>query len=501
MNANAYGGDLSRVLEWVEVATAGGTERRDARRARLRLPALEPRRRARSSPRASFALEPAEPDAVKATLADMRASAARPPSPRASRPSAPPSRTPTTLAPRAAPPASCSRRRAAAASQVGGARFSEKHANFVENTGEATTADVVALMAEGRRRVRERFGVELEPEVQLLGDVDAAELSARERAARVGQAGRACRARVAPAARRRSPAPVRRRIGCRCCGGRSCWRRLHALAARLRRWWPCEKVHGDGRSPGDDAPRIRAALSGAARDMTTLHVDRERLERGRGPYPVVSALRGRARLPARPADHVIEHRPVGRARGGGQRVPVAADGALLPGPAHRRPLPAPGGGACRRPAARAAGRADAVARWRAAAPAAAGGAAVRSSASGERGMVVELREGPELIFGSPDRLDAKWAAAARVLADPRPGAAYVDVRLPERPAAGGLVETVPGAAASPPAAPSRRGGPGRTAPARPEPEPAPRRAARGPRSRRLSARRALTRRSWRNPQP
>ena len=31
--------------------------------------------------------------------------------------------------------------------------------------------DVVALMAAGRRRVQERFGVELEPEVQVLGDV------------------------------------------------------------------------------------------------------------------------------------------------------------------------------------------------------------------------------------------------------------------------------------------------------------------------------------------
>jgi UDP-N-acetylmuramate dehydrogenase len=56
---------------------------------------------------------------------------------------------------------------------VGGARFSEKHANFVENMGDATTADVIALMAEGRRRVREQFGVVLEPEVQLLGEVDA----------------------------------------------------------------------------------------------------------------------------------------------------------------------------------------------------------------------------------------------------------------------------------------------------------------------------------------
>ncbi|HXS33586.1 MAG TPA: hypothetical protein VN758_07440, partial [Solirubrobacterales bacterium] len=53
----------------------------------------------------------------------------------------------------------------------GGARFSGKHANFVENDRDATTADVLELMAEGRRRVFSRFGVKLEPEVQVLGDV------------------------------------------------------------------------------------------------------------------------------------------------------------------------------------------------------------------------------------------------------------------------------------------------------------------------------------------
>ena len=55
--------------------------------------------------------------------------------------------------------------------QVGGARLSPKHANFVENTGEATTADILEVMAEARRRVYERFGVTLEPEVQILGEV------------------------------------------------------------------------------------------------------------------------------------------------------------------------------------------------------------------------------------------------------------------------------------------------------------------------------------------
>jgi UDP-N-acetylmuramate dehydrogenase len=53
---------------------------------------------------------------------------------------------------------------------VGGARFSRKHANFVENAGDATTGDILALMALGRERVRERFGIVLEPEVELLGD-------------------------------------------------------------------------------------------------------------------------------------------------------------------------------------------------------------------------------------------------------------------------------------------------------------------------------------------
>jgi len=54
---------------------------------------------------------------------------------------------------------------------IGGAVVSPKHANFIENAGGATSADCLALMAEARRRAREQFGVELEHEVVLLGDV------------------------------------------------------------------------------------------------------------------------------------------------------------------------------------------------------------------------------------------------------------------------------------------------------------------------------------------
>jgi UDP-N-acetylmuramate dehydrogenase len=55
--------------------------------------------------------------------------------------------------------------------RVGGACISEKHANFIENVDHATSADVVALMTEARRRVKEQFGIELHHEVQTLGEI------------------------------------------------------------------------------------------------------------------------------------------------------------------------------------------------------------------------------------------------------------------------------------------------------------------------------------------
>jgi UDP-N-acetylenolpyruvoylglucosamine reductase len=167
MNANAYGGELGRVLEWVEVAAPAGSERRtpDQLGFEYRRSNLRPRE---IVARASFKLEPADPERVKATLAEMReqrkaaqpsgiktfgSTFKNPDDPRAE------GRTAGMLLEEAG----CRGLR------VGGARFSTKHANFVENVGGATTADVLALMAEGRRRVREAFGIELEAEVQLLG--------------------------------------------------------------------------------------------------------------------------------------------------------------------------------------------------------------------------------------------------------------------------------------------------------------------------------------------
>ena len=62
------------------------------------------------------------------------------------------------------------------------------------------------------------------------------------------------------------------------------------------------------------------------------------------------------------------------------------------------------------------------------------------------GVRVSVRQGPVIQFGAPTRLAAKWAAATRVLADHGSGGArFIDVRLPERPAAG---QTAPGSAST-----------------------------------------------------
>jgi UDP-N-acetylmuramate dehydrogenase len=171
MNANAYGGELGRVLEWVNVCTAAGVERRQPGQLGFAY------RRSNLGPgevvsKASFQLAEGEVAEIKGTLAEMRGMR------REAQPSGIKTFGSTFKNPsddeRAGGRTAGQLLEAAGCRglQVGGARFSEKHANFVENAGGATTADILSLMAEGRRRVHERFGVTLEPEVQVLGEVE-----------------------------------------------------------------------------------------------------------------------------------------------------------------------------------------------------------------------------------------------------------------------------------------------------------------------------------------
>jgi UDP-N-acetylmuramate dehydrogenase len=170
MNANAYGGQLARVLQWVEVCTPAGAERRSPEQLGFSYRSSNLRAGEVVS-RASFRLRPGSPAEIRTTMATMRRR----------RHEAQPKGIKTFGSTFKNPGDERAEGRSAGqlleaagcrGLRQGGARFSEKHANFVENEGGASTADVLELMATGRRRVHRRFGVELEPEVQVLGDVE-----------------------------------------------------------------------------------------------------------------------------------------------------------------------------------------------------------------------------------------------------------------------------------------------------------------------------------------
>jgi UDP-N-acetylenolpyruvoylglucosamine reductase len=170
MNANAYGGELGRVLDEVTVCTSAGGDRRRPEQLGFRYRASNLGEREVVSA-AIFKLREADPADVKATMADMRRR----------RKEAQPSGIKTFGSTFVNPEDPRAEGRSAGqlldaagcrGLKVGGARLSPKHANFVENAGRATTADILAVMARARRRVYEEFGVALEPEVQVLGEVD-----------------------------------------------------------------------------------------------------------------------------------------------------------------------------------------------------------------------------------------------------------------------------------------------------------------------------------------
>lgn len=193
---------------------------------------------------------------------------------------------------------------------------------------------------------------------------------------------------------------------------------------------------------GRDAGAIRAALVGAARNMTTLDAHVGQLRTAVAPYPVVADLRVSTQFPHGMRIHVIEHLPVGALTAGGRAIAAGADGTLL----HDAPttsLPAvpvsvlPGGTRVTDSRARNALALLAVAPRR---------LLTRISqvtTSPPHGLVVQLRDGPSLYFGDAADLHAKWIAATEVLADRgSTDASYIDVTDPARPAAGVSSEVV-----------------------------------------------------------
>jgi cell division protein FtsQ len=217
-----------------------------------------------------------------------------------------------------------------------------------------------------------------------------------------------------------------------------------ALAAGYQFWLrdsslvAVERVEVTGLT-SSDAARIRTALTSAGRDMTTLHVDRAALDQVVAGYPVVRKLEIAPDFPHTLRVHVIEYEPAAIAISDAGDVPVAGDGTILKGVRFEGRLPTIDvDGALGREtlldhtalgAAAVAGAAPALLRKR----------IENIDHRSDDGYVAELRDGPELLLGPATRLRAKWAAAARVLADLEArGATYVDLRIPGRPAVGGL---------------------------------------------------------------
>lgn len=195
---------------------------------------------------------------------------------------------------------------------------------------------------------------------------------------------------------------------------------------------------------GGGARSARVALERAARDSTTLHVNRAAIEQVAEAFPAIRGVVITPDFPNSMSIRVIEHRPVAVLRLGARRVAVAGDGSVLTGLPAKGSLPTieiAGGFPARQVEAGVA--LDAV-RVAGGAPPAITPRLEKVARQRGRGVVVHVKNGPELVFGDAGRIAAKWAAAIRVLADrDAAGAEYIDVRIPERPAAGGLpVETV-----------------------------------------------------------
>ena len=166
MNAGAYGGDIAGVLERALVADAGGARWLTPAELglRYRRSALE---RGQVVAQAEFRLDRRPVAEIKATVAEMQAA----------RKAAQPTNKRTFGSVFKNPDHELTAGRIVEACglrgfSIGGARISPKHANFIENDGDARSEDALALIAEARRRAFERFGVRLEPEVQLLGPIE-----------------------------------------------------------------------------------------------------------------------------------------------------------------------------------------------------------------------------------------------------------------------------------------------------------------------------------------
>ena len=167
MNAGAYGGDWRSIMERAYVVSDDGARwlTSDELGMSYRHSGL---RHGQVVARVEFRLRPRDPDEIKAEVRELNAT----------RKAAQPTNRRTFGSVFKNPEHDLTAGRMLEACglkghRIGGAQISPKHANFIENAGEARSDDAIALMSEARRRAREQFGVDLRHEVELLGSIES----------------------------------------------------------------------------------------------------------------------------------------------------------------------------------------------------------------------------------------------------------------------------------------------------------------------------------------
>jgi cell division protein FtsQ len=189
---------------------------------------------------------------------------------------------------------------------------------------------------------------------------------------------------------------------------------------------------------GADARAIEAALTDAARQMSTLNVHQGKLRAAVASYPVVGDLQVHTSFPHGISIDVVEQPPVAMLTSpGGVETAVSASGVVLGTARSSEALPALTSSVQLTPGEHvreAALVADLAVLGVAPARLAKD---VERAYNGPKGLTLAMHGGMRVYFGDASRPHAKWIALARVLADSSSaGASYVDVRSPERPAAG-----------------------------------------------------------------
>ena len=164
MNAGAYGGQLSDALVDARVLLGGAVRTLTREEMQMGYRTTRPLREGGVVLAARFALERGDGEAILARMRELNARR------REKQPLSYPSAGSVFKRPEGHFAGALIERAGLKGASVGGAQVSPKHAGFIVNTGGATAADVLELIAQVQREVLRAFGVRLETEVRVVGE-------------------------------------------------------------------------------------------------------------------------------------------------------------------------------------------------------------------------------------------------------------------------------------------------------------------------------------------